>query len=176
MYAKEVNGQIETIDSLKTQYPNTSFPAPMPNEFDGWKRVTTPTVPNNKRVTKTVEFVDGAPQFALRDLTSDEKAAHLAQYRYERENAGIQVGATTIQTDLGTRTNILGAVQLDGPIKWKTPAGFVSLTKAQLVSISGAIGQHVQKCFDAEATVLEDIDTYTTLQEIEDAFDTAYNS
>jgi hypothetical protein len=129
-------------------------------------------------MTRINEVFDGQGNVIERvevSLTPSEKIAFLAEYRYKRENEGLQVGGTFIQTDYYTRTNILGSLQIDGSIKWKTPSGFIDLTKAQRVSISGAIGDHVQKCFDAEAVVLENIDDYDTFAEIEAAFQEAYD-
>lgn len=128
------------------------------------------------------ELVDLTPQeIAARQAeeaanNTTALAAHLPAYRYQKENGGITVGGVTIQTDIATRTNLLGAKALNTSIKWKTPNGFVTLTAQQISDIANAVGLHVQKCFDAEATVLEDIANYTTKQEIEDAFDTAYSA
>jgi hypothetical protein len=99
--------------------------------------------------------------------------AHLPAYRYQRENEGITVSGVTIPTDIATRTNLLGAKALGTPIKWKTANGFVDLTAEQVSAIATAVGQHVQKCFDAEAAV--DPSQYTTTAQIEAAFDAAYS-
>jgi hypothetical protein len=105
---------------------------------------------------------------------SAKLAAVLPAYRYEQENAGITLNGVTILTDLGTRTNLLGAKELATSISWKTPNGFVVLTAQQVSDIATAVGVHVQKCFSAEATVQANIGNYTTEQQIKDAFDAAY--
>ncbi len=98
----------------------------------------------------------------------------LPAYRYEKENAGITINGVSIPTDIATRTNLLGAKELGTSIEWKTINGFVDLTAPQISAIATAVGLHVQKCFDAEASVLESIGYYTTEQQIKDVFDTAY--
>lgn len=97
---------------------------------------------------------------------------HLPKYRDAKVNGGLTVNGVTIQTDLETRTNLLGARELNQDIKWKTPNGFVDLTAAQIDAIAIAVGQHVQKCFDAEAAL--DPADYDTIEELETAFDAAY--
>ena len=98
---------------------------------------------------------------------------YLPAYRRKRVNEGLTVNGVTIQTDLETRTNLLGARELNQDIKWKTPNGFVDLTAAQIAAIATAVGEHVQKCFDAEAAL--DPADYDTIEELETAFDNAYN-
>ena len=103
-------------------------------------------------------------------------AAVLPAYRYERENGGLTINGVTIPTDIATRTNLLGAKELGTSIQWKTVNGFVTLTAQQISDIATAVGQHVQKCFSAEATVQANIGNYTTEQQIMDAFDAAYSA
>lgn len=103
-------------------------------------------------------------------------AASLPAYRYIKENGGLTINGVAIPTDIPTRTNLLGAKELNTSIQWKTVNGFVTLTAQQVSDIATAVGQHVQKCFAAEATVLADIANYDTEQEIKDAFDAAYSA
>lgn len=106
----------------------------------------------------------------------EQLAAFLPAYRYQRENAGITVGGVLVQTDLGSRTNLLEAKGLGTSIKWKTPNGFVTLRAEQIAAIASAVGAHRQKCFDAEAVVEANISEYATTQEIQEAFDNAYSA
>jgi hypothetical protein len=103
---------------------------------------------------------------------------HIKTYRRTKENGGLTVSGVTIQTDTETRASLLGAVQLNTSIDWKTPNGFVTLTAQQISAIATAVGQHVQKCFTAEKTVSEahEQTPYESIQAIETAFDNAYNS
>ena len=103
---------------------------------------------------------------------------HIKIYRRTKENGGITVSGVTIQTDTETRASLLGAVQLNTSIDWKTDAGFVTLTAAQIAGIATAVGEHIQKCFSAEKAVSEAHaqTPYTSIAAIETALDNAYNS
>jgi hypothetical protein len=129
----------------------------------------------------------------LVDLTQEEIAArnaettateakaitdHIKAYRRAKENGGITVSGVTVQTDTESRTNLNGAVALNTSIDWKTDAGFVTLTAAQISAIATAVGQHVQKCFSAEKAVTEAhaITPFPSKASIEEAFDVAYSN
>lgn len=78
---------------------------------------------------------------------------HLPAYRWQKETGGIALNGVTVQTDVQSRTNMLGAKALGIGIKWKTPSGFVDLSAEQVAAIAEAVGLHVQKCFAAEAAL-----------------------
>jgi len=59
-------------------------------------------------------------------------------------------------------------------VNWKTNAGYITLDALQIIGLSDAIRLHVQKCFDAEKVVSENINNYSTIQEVENAFNEAY--
>lgn len=103
---------------------------------------------------------------------------HIKAYRRAKENGGITVSGVTVQTDTESRASLLGAVQLNTSIDWKTPNGFVTLTAQQISDIATAVGSHVQKCFSAEKTVTEahEQTPYESKEAVETAFDNAYNS
>lgn len=107
-----------------------------------------------------------------------EVAEHITIYRRIRENEGITISGTTVQTDQVTRANLLGAKDLGTSIDWKTPNGFVTLTAAQITAIATAVGAHIQKCFTAEKVVAtaHANTPYTSKSAVETAFDTAYNN
>ena len=114
-------------------------------------------------------------------IHAQELQDHLPAYRFEKENGGIDVGGMTVQTDRGSRPDLIGArikAKEDAAytVKWKTPNGFVTLNAATIITLADEVESHVQKCFAAEAAVQPNIDneTITTKSEIESAFDTAY--
>jgi len=138
------------------------------------------------------KMIDGA----LVDLTPDEQeeydarqAAHaeelpirliaaLAAHRYNVETGGISVGGMTVLTDDRSKLMIAGALSAaqrnQGFVtKWKTPDGFVTLTAGQIVAVGDAVANHVQKCFAAEAQVLESTEDYSEPAAIIAAFDAA---
>lgn len=108
---------------------------------------------------------------------SEILAKHLSEYRYKKEHGGVDTVFGRILTDIPTRTNLLGAraSAVENPnytVKWKTPNGFVDLTDGQIIAISDLVRDHVQKCFDVEAS-LTGIE-FKTIAELEAAFDAAY--
>jgi hypothetical protein len=52
-------------------------------------------------------------------------------------------------------------------VQWKTGAGFVTLTAAQVIAAAQAVRAHVQACFDHEADVAAEIDAAETLAELQ---------
>lgn len=118
------------------------------------------------------------------DIYSEEVLfSHLASYRYQKEVGGIVLGGLPVRTDDRSKTLLSGkyskALQENDPTKLnkvKLTSGFIDLTNQQLIDVFIAVADHVQKCFDAEASVFTLIDnnTLTTEEAIEDAFDSAY--
>lgn len=107
----------------------------------------------------------------------------LAAYRWEKEVGGITYGGLPIRTDDRSKLLIEGAYAkaLDeanpsAQKNFKGENGFVTVDNATIISVALAVADHVQKCFDAEATVSGQIDNgdHTTIQQVKDAFDTAY--
>ena len=110
-------------------------------------------------------------------LTAAQITAQITIYRKQKVNGGITVSGVTVQTDSESRTNILGAKELNIGIDWKTDNGFETFTAAQIAAIATAVGTHVQKCFSAEKTVstAHAVTPYTSIDAVETAFDNAYN-
>lgn len=111
---------------------------PIPDDLSGW-RIATPDDYESLRV-------------------SDWPAA-IASRRYEAEVSGITVAGMQIDTDDRSKLLINGAAveaMLDPEyrMQWKTPAGFVELSAAQVLGVARAVRAHVQACFDREADLL----------------------
>jgi len=101
--------------------------------------------------------------------------AHAAARRWLAQIAGTASG---IPTDDGSRAAVAQAIQsidlgiIVAPVAWKGQAGFVDLTRADLVAMAQAMASHVQACFDFErADVLVQIanGTITTTAQIDAA-------
>lgn len=114
-------------------------------------------------------------------LSSEAAKQKLAEYaaekRWQKEIAGITVGGAPVRTDRESQGLIAGAFQMvqDDPqkvIKFKTAGGFVDLDATMMGAIARAVGQHVQACFAAEASVVADIDSgaITTFEQVDDGF------
>lgn len=107
----------------------------------------------------------------------------LALYRWEKEIGGIVFNGLPIRTDDRSKLLIEGAYAkaLDeanpGALKnFKGENGFITIDNSTIIAVALAVADHVQKCFDAEATVFAAIEagTHTTVQEVKDAFDAEY--
>ena len=104
---------------------------------------------------------------------------HKKAYRNQRVYEGITVGGVNVDTDDLTQqrimaTRILAKEDENYTVNWKTESGFVELNATQVIAVADAIRTHVQKCFDAEATISDT--TFDSKEDIETAFDTAYES
>jgi hypothetical protein len=177
MYALiEDNAITRTTGNIKSEFPNTSFPRHLPDEHEGWVKV----IDNGGAPFTTrgdIDLVDGVPTqtYVERD---GAKQAHLANYRENKIQQGITVNGLTLGGDDKTMLRVAGArIKADADntftTKWN---GSTVLNAAAIIAVSDAMLAHVDKCFDAYGAVLEDIADYTTPQEIEDAFDAAYES
>ncbi|WP_296232374.1 DUF4376 domain-containing protein [uncultured Pseudomonas sp.] len=88
-----------------------------------------------------------------------EIAEAIAARRYEAETAGIDIAGMHVDTDDRSKLLINGAaleamIDPDYVMQWKTPAGFVELSAAQVLAVARAVRAHVQGCFDREAELL----------------------
>lgn len=95
-------------------------------------------------------------------MTPDDHRAGVAAERYRRETAGIAVAGMQIDTGRDSQALITGAAlaaMLDPNYvcRWKTSAGFVELSTAQIIAVATAVRAHVQGCFDREAALLNAI-------------------
>jgi len=111
--------------------------------------------------------------------TADDLVALAASARFKKETGGITVIGIPIATDRESQAMLNGAfnfvqVNSTATIKWKSDAGFVELTAAQIMGLALAVGTHVQACFAKEADVNVGISaqppTITTAAQIADAF------
>lgn len=105
-------------------------------------------------------------------ITKEMKAAAALEYtrgqiaarRYDAETAGITVGGMFVDTGRDSQALITGAALsafMDDTYvcNWKTPDGFIQLDGPTLISVSKAVRQHVQACFDRESGLLAALDS-----------------
>lgn len=118
-----------------------------------------------------------ADDAALAATLKPRLKAHLAELRFNTVDAGFDLNGIRVLCDTRT-TAYLTALRLEAQenpnftVQWKAPTGFVTLTSPLILAVTQAARQFVQKCFDAEAAVLPDIenDTLTTEQAVAQAF------
>jgi len=110
-------------------------------------------------------------------------SAHLASTRYNKEVSGFIFMGMLIPSDDRAKVLLNGAynkaLEESDPTKvkkFKVSGNFQDITNNNIILIALALAEHVQKCFDAEASVLLQIQnsTLTSRAEIEAAFDAAY--
>ena len=121
------------------------------------------------------EVADGSP-VAPQPIPPTEAA--LEAIRDKKLYAGVTVSGVTVGTDDLTQQRLMAAriIAKEDPsytVKWKAVGGFVDLNAAQIIAIADAVRAHVKKCFDAEADI--EGNAYDTLEDMEAAYDTAYN-
>lgn len=107
---------------------------------------------------------DGAysGEWALSDieLTVEQRAELIADKRFSVETGGISIAGVQIPTDRHTQ-QVLTAMYVKAKEdseytkRFKTAAGFVTLTAGQIIQISDAVHDHVQAAFDREDELLE---------------------
>ena len=185
MYAKILNGVVSQYPlsehEIRTALPHVSFAMPVtpPEPF---ARVWPKATPEHSWTEETVE---GPPSFSngqwqqsweARPLTPEDQAARLetlkadklarlATRRWEVETGGVMFEAKRFATDAVAQTKYVGALlafQSDpaAAVQWKTADGsFVRLEQSQILALVTAVRQHVQRCFDLEATRAEQIRT-----------------
>lgn len=128
----------------------------------------------------TLEKAGGSLQ-APGDATSTPQAATLADLqgellraaaarRWAVETGGIFASGVRLATaieDQNRITSVVANATLAGveSVDFKAASGWVSLTLAELTAIAGAIARHVQRCYTAERTHADAIDSLTTLEE-----------
>lgn len=101
------------------------------------------------------------------------KLAELADWRYQREIAGVMVGGTRIKTDRESQAIVTSAFismsqGLVSSIDWKAEGGvWVSLGLSQITGIAQAVVSHVQTCFSAEKLLSIEILALDTIEAVQ---------
>lgn len=109
---------------------------------------------------------------------SPDLTGYLEIYRDQRIYEGVSIGGVSVGTDDTTQLRLAGArlAVISDPnytVQWKTQAGFITLDAATIIAVSDAVRAHIQKCFNAEALLVDDV--FGTFEELETSFDNAYN-
>ncbi len=100
----------------------------------------------------------------------------LADHRWQREMAGLQVNGVLFDTDREARGSLTAAVllaqmamQTGQPyqLAWKGPEGFVTLSGEQIISVGVQVAAYVAACFAREAELQIAIEAMTDPNEIQ---------
>lgn len=99
-------------------------------------------------------------------LTDQDCRNAMAEERFKRETAGIEIFNMRIDTGRESQALITGAAMaamLDSAYicKWKTHVGFVTLDATQILALASEVRAHVQDCFDREAELEAELEAGT---------------
>lgn len=193
-YINTVTNQYPVSErDIRQIYPNTSFTSPFtpPEEYQWVFSVPMPTFDSYTKICKEIQ-----PQISIkgnyeqvyelteRVLTQEEidiivaqlkeqRLAALAQYRYNKEISGIDVGGTIIKTDRESQATLTGAwvtVQqnINTLIDWKADNDWVQIDKTTVEILSIAVSAHVQSCFSKEKLHHNAISALTTIASVQE--------
>ncbi len=115
---------------------------------------------------------DGSKWIVDLDKLKNDKRAEIANARWKAETGGITLNGVEVATDRESQALLTGAVLAaqDNPeyvVNWKAKNDWFELDAATLIAIADAVKAHVQKCFDKEKQLQEQIDKATTVEELE---------
>lgn len=137
----------------------------------------------------STEFLAGSIQegevIAL-EMNRPEMRQQLAEYRFNFEVAGIDVGGMQIKTDRESQGQVGNAFvsltnDLVPDVDFKAANGWGTINKEQIKPVAKAVAAHSRGCFRGERRVAELIDGAQTLAEIaaidvQAAFDAVYRT
>lgn len=100
------------------------------------------------------------------------KRNEIARQRWLAETGGITVGGSEIDTSRESQSLLAGAAMKakedsSYTVNWKGKNGWFTLTASEIISISDAVRNHVQSCFDQEMSLSTQIDAATTEAELD---------
>lgn len=177
---------------IRNAFPNTSFSIPFvpPEDYQLVFSVPMPTFDSYTHTCREVQpqistkgHYEQVYELTERTLTQEEsdeiisrlkkeKLSQLATLRYEKEIAGITVNGTIIKTDRESQATLTGAwvaVQQNPAklIDWKADSGWAQIDKPTIEALSIAVAEHVQACFSREKAISLEIESLTTISEIQ---------
>lgn len=109
----------------------------------------------------------------------DPVEPHISTYHKQRVTDGITVSGVSIKANDKTERRLMAAriVAKENAaytVKWEAENGFFELNATQIIAIADALLAHIQKCFAAKEAIASE--EYLTKEEVEQAFDAAYDS
>jgi hypothetical protein len=114
------------------------------------------------------------PVFGEVDFETLKQSKHweIADKRWRTETSGITVAGVEIATDRESQALLMGVVlaaQNDPEyiINWKAKNGWAVLDAATILAVADAVRTHVQACFDREKKLQDQIESATTVEELE---------
>ena len=123
----------------------------------------------------SIVIIDGEPVLKKLEIerTTEEWERRIAHRRYAEEISGVEIAGVKFETTRDSQSLIGGAVvhAMDNPdyaCLWKTESGFKELSGAELRALLNAVRDHVQACFDREATLIDHLKAGTLTESMLD--------
>lgn len=112
------------------------------------------------------------PKWATIEEAKAGRLAELAEYRWLKETAGVNVNGFIIKTDEVSQAKMSGAkvysdLNPETLIDWKTDNGWIQIDRNTLLTAGNAVGAHVQACYSQERVHSDAINALDTIAEIE---------
>ena len=124
----------------------------------GWIKITSNDIKKYSSSKETLELNKNH----LKNLVS--------KIRKEKQSEHIKYHQAVIKTDLKTRYSLLSLINSDieNDINFKCLNGYFSFNRVQLKDILNKINNHIQKYFDIEKNIFDQIDKCNNIQDFVD--------
>ena len=177
------NEQVFNIDQAFVDQEGTQYPPGFLRNADqelltslGITEVPDPLVPNADFYSSAMQS-DGTLLIVEKPLDECKKIlkSKVSARRFQAETGGILINGYIIKTDLESQTKIGNTYtslknNLINTVNFKTANGFVTLDAIQFEAIAQAVSQHIQACYNNEASLISSIYALTDVASCE-AFD-----
>lgn len=114
------------------------------------------------------------PEYKSIDAVKNQMKSEVAAERYKKEISGVKVtiqnNEVTVETDRETRNVFVQKFTLmsdNETVNWKFPETWLTLTKSELGQIVSSGAQHIQDQFDWEMLKTQEIESCSTLPELD---------
>lgn len=168
-YIYDTYGRFSGISEIATERSTEVEPTELTPDWN-WNGIDWVFVPQSKlQLTPIVNNYNQTNEIKL--SPKEQKLKDLADYRYEKEIAGITLNGSIIRTDVGSQAKINGAwsaAQMNPAIliDWKGENGWIQIDATTITVIAMAVANHVQFCFTQERLHYDAINLLTTYEEI----------
>lgn len=132
-----------------------------------WQKLVSTTFTVNQNTVTVNNIIEEIP----RSVVLKTKLKELADFRYNYETSGLEVGGSIIRSDRESQAQITGAYNaakngLFTTMQFKAATGWVTLDAATMITIGEAMYTHVQWCFVRESQLSDIISNLQTSKEI----------
>lgn len=175
--AKKLADRIQAVQWDGTE-GHIEYVQPKGEYFPNEKMVDiTPFQPLIRKALEQVTNPPPAPEVPL-EMFAYRTRQQIAFSQAKTKDFGVQYSDPLSIGLMTALVALLDKGALTGPINYKGPNGFISLSAEQMTQLSFQVAAHVQKAFNAEKSILEDIEmgTIKTHEQITAAFAAAMSA